>query len=160
MFPASLATACCTPCGVRRSTWSNAVSPPPADVDRVARLTFGLRMPAVGPLENIDLVGLDLVETIHQYVPADLCNDPGPLPLLTQMKKRGPYFPRLGTARHGETARTSRPSDRPSTRFPGRRWTRCESPLSSFQRQSLNAASPCCGPVARSCRMAWKMPTR
>jgi len=64
----------------------------PADVDRVARLTFGLRMPAVGPLENIDLVGLDLVETIHQYVPADLCNDPGPLPLLTQMKNEGRTF--------------------------------------------------------------------
>ena len=64
----------------------------PADVDRVARLTFGLRMPAVGPLENIDLVGLDLVETIHQYLPADLCNDSAPLPLLTQMKNEGRTF--------------------------------------------------------------------
>jgi 3-hydroxybutyryl-CoA dehydrogenase len=64
----------------------------PADIDRVARLTFGLRMPAVGPLENIDLVGVDLVETIHQYLPADLCNDPHPLPLLTQMKNEGLTF--------------------------------------------------------------------
>jgi len=64
----------------------------PTDVDRVARLTFGLRMPAVGPLENVDLVGLDLVETIHQYLPADLCNDPGPLPLLVQMTNEGRTF--------------------------------------------------------------------
>ena len=26
----------------------------PADIDRVARLTFGLRLPAMGPLENMD----------------------------------------------------------------------------------------------------------
>ena len=29
----------------------------PADIDRVARLTFGLRLPAMGPLENMDIVG-------------------------------------------------------------------------------------------------------
>ena len=38
------------------------------DVDRVAKMTFGLRLPVVGPLENMDLVGLDLVETIHKYL--------------------------------------------------------------------------------------------
>lgn len=64
----------------------------PADIDRVARLTFGLRMPAVGPLENMDLVGLDLIETIHRYLPDDLCNESGPLPLLTQMTKGGKTF--------------------------------------------------------------------
>jgi 3-hydroxybutyryl-CoA dehydrogenase len=64
----------------------------PADIDLVARLTFGLRMPAVGPLENIDLVGLELVETIQHYLSADLCNEPGALPLLTQMKNEGHTF--------------------------------------------------------------------
>ncbi len=54
------------------------------DVDRVARLTFGLRMPAVGPLENMDLVGLDLVHTIHQYLLADLSDHRQPLELLDQ----------------------------------------------------------------------------
>ncbi len=34
------------------------------DVDRVARLTFGLRPPAVGPCENMDLVGLDLLRMV------------------------------------------------------------------------------------------------
>jgi len=54
------------------------------DVDRVARLTFALRMPAVGPLENMDLVGLDLVQTIHRYLMADLADDDQPLPLLCE----------------------------------------------------------------------------
>jgi 3-hydroxybutyryl-CoA dehydrogenase len=53
-----------------------------ADVDRVARLTFGLRLPAVGPLENMDLVGLDLIHTIHKYLLADLSDNHEPLPLL------------------------------------------------------------------------------
>ena len=42
------------------------------DVDQVAKMTFGLRLPVVGPLENMDLVGLDLIETIHKYLLADL----------------------------------------------------------------------------------------
>jgi 3-hydroxybutyryl-CoA dehydrogenase len=60
------------------------------DVDRVARLTFGLRLPAVGPLENMDLVGLDLVHSIHEYLMADLSNARRSLPLLadTVRKKR------------------------------------------------------------------------
>ena len=51
----------------------------PEDIDRVARLTFGLRMPSVGPLENMDLVGLDLIEKIHQYLLADLSDSHKPL---------------------------------------------------------------------------------
>jgi 3-hydroxybutyryl-CoA dehydrogenase len=46
-----------------------------ADVDRVVRLTFALRLPAVGPLENADLVGLDLVKSIEDYLLADLADD-------------------------------------------------------------------------------------
>ena len=42
------------------------------DVDTVAKMTFGLRLPVVGPLENMDLVGLDLIHTIHRYLLADL----------------------------------------------------------------------------------------
>ena len=61
----------------------------PEDVDRVARLTFGLRLPVMGPLENIDLVGLDLVKSIHQYLLADLADDHGPLPVHEQMVRDG-----------------------------------------------------------------------
>ncbi len=64
----------------------------PEDIDRVARLTFSLRMPAVGPLENMDLVGLDLIKMIHHYLPDDLCNEGGPRPLLEQMVREGTTF--------------------------------------------------------------------
>ena len=55
------------------------------DVDLVARYTFGLRLPVLGPLENMDLVGLDLIETIHKYLLADLADNRGPSKLLSGM---------------------------------------------------------------------------
>jgi 3-hydroxybutyryl-CoA dehydrogenase len=61
----------------------------PEDVDLVARMTFGLRLAVMGPLENMDLVGLDLIETIHQYLLADLAGHPAPSPYLTQKVKQG-----------------------------------------------------------------------
>lgn len=56
----------------------------PEDVDTVARMTFGLRMPVVGPLENMDLVGLDLIEKIHGYLLADLSSEDHPAALLSE----------------------------------------------------------------------------
>lgn len=61
----------------------------PQDIDLVARLTFGLRMPAVGPLENMDLVGLDLVERIHGYLLADLADNHGPSKYLADRVGQG-----------------------------------------------------------------------
>jgi 3-hydroxybutyryl-CoA dehydrogenase len=61
----------------------------PEDVDRVARLTFGLRLPAVGPLENMDLIGLDLVRTIHQYLLESLSDAHRPLPELERKVAAG-----------------------------------------------------------------------
>lgn len=61
----------------------------PEDVDLVARMTFGLRLPVLGPLENMDLVGLDLIETIHRYLLADLAGQPSPSPYLTEKVKQG-----------------------------------------------------------------------
>lgn len=65
----------------------------PTDIDRVARLTFGLRLAAVGPLENMDLVGLDLVATIHEYLLADLSDADRPLAALAERVADG----KLGT---------------------------------------------------------------
>jgi 3-hydroxybutyryl-CoA dehydrogenase len=65
---------------------------PAADVDRVARLTFGLRLPAVGPLENMDIVGLPLIETIHKYLLADLSDAHQALPVLTKLVKNNRNF--------------------------------------------------------------------
>lgn len=40
----------------------------PETVDTVARLTFGRRWGAVGPLQNSDFIGLDLVKSILDYL--------------------------------------------------------------------------------------------
>jgi 3-hydroxybutyryl-CoA dehydrogenase len=60
----------------------------PQDIDLVSRLTFGLRMPVVGPLENMDLVGLDLIERIHAYLLADLSGAKEPLKGLADRVKQ------------------------------------------------------------------------
>jgi 3-hydroxybutyryl-CoA dehydrogenase len=40
----------------------------PEDVDTVVKASFGIRLPVLGPIENADLVGLDLTLDIHDYV--------------------------------------------------------------------------------------------
>ena len=40
----------------------------PEDVDRLVKRSFGLRLAVLGPLENADLVGLDLTRAIHDVV--------------------------------------------------------------------------------------------
>jgi 3-hydroxybutyryl-CoA dehydrogenase len=40
----------------------------PETIDTVVRSGFGARLAAIGPIENADLVGLDLTEAIHTYL--------------------------------------------------------------------------------------------
>lgn len=72
----------------------------PADIDRVARLTFGLRLPALGPLENMDLVGLDLIKNIHDYLLADLSADQTTLAVHEAMVRRGDLGMKSGKGFH------------------------------------------------------------
>jgi 3-hydroxybutyryl-CoA dehydrogenase len=51
-------------------------------VDLVVRETLGLRLGAMGPLENADYVGLDLTLAIHEAVLPSLNRDAGPSSLL------------------------------------------------------------------------------
>jgi 3-hydroxybutyryl-CoA dehydrogenase len=51
-------------------------------VDRVVKEGFGARLPVLGPLEQSDLVGLDLTLNIHNVLIADLDVTPGPSPYL------------------------------------------------------------------------------
>jgi len=44
----------------------------PEDADRVVKLTFALRLPVLGPFENMDLVGLDAAARIQKYLFPDL----------------------------------------------------------------------------------------
>ncbi|MDX1435293.1 MAG: 3-hydroxyacyl-CoA dehydrogenase NAD-binding domain-containing protein [Anaerolineales bacterium] len=77
----------------------------PEDIDLVARLTFGLRMPAVGPLENMDLVGLDLIERIHQYLLADIADNHGPAELLESNVRDGRLGVKSGRGFYNWSAR-------------------------------------------------------
>ena len=67
------------------------------DVDRVAKMTFGLRLPAVGPLENMDLVGLDLIRTIHKYLLSDLAANRGPGRLLENLVQKSQLGMKTGS---------------------------------------------------------------
>jgi 3-hydroxybutyryl-CoA dehydrogenase len=40
----------------------------PQDVDRIIKRSFGARLAVLGPLENADLVGLELTRQIHEVV--------------------------------------------------------------------------------------------
>ena len=51
-------------------------------VDLVVRNTIGLRLGAMGPIENADYVGLDLTLAIHDQVLPSINSDPHPSPLL------------------------------------------------------------------------------
>lgn len=56
-----------------------------ATVDAVVKASFGRRLPVLGPLENADMVGIELTLAIHQQVLPYIDRRPGPSPLLEQM---------------------------------------------------------------------------
>jgi len=60
-----------------------------ATVDECIKYGFGLRLPVLGPLENADMVGLDLTLAIHEYVLKHLESSPAPSPLLKEKVKKG-----------------------------------------------------------------------
>ena len=67
-----------------------------ATVDLVARNTIGLRLAALGPLENADYVGLDLTLAIHDAVLPGLNGDAHPSPLLRRLVADGQLGARSG----------------------------------------------------------------
>lgn len=50
-------------------------------IDTVVKQSFGMRLPVLGPMENADLVGLELVRNVHRIIFPDLdcANEPSPL---------------------------------------------------------------------------------
>jgi 3-hydroxybutyryl-CoA dehydrogenase len=68
----------------------------PEDVDLIARLSFGLRMPVVGPLETVDLGGLDLTRAIQTYLLPELERSTEPLPLIQEMVGQGELGAKAG----------------------------------------------------------------
>lgn len=58
-------------------------------VDIVVKASFGRRLAVLGPLENADLVGIDLTLDIHRNVIAHLDHTPGPNPYLEKLVAEG-----------------------------------------------------------------------
>ena len=54
----------------------------PATIDMVIKNSFGMRLPVLGPMENSDLVGIDLALDIQSYIVPHLCTDGAASPLL------------------------------------------------------------------------------
>jgi 3-hydroxybutyryl-CoA dehydrogenase len=75
---------------LQHALWREAISivekgiADPATVDDVIKKGFGIRLPVLGPLENADMVGLDLTFQIHDYILKHLETSPEPSPLVKQ----------------------------------------------------------------------------
>lgn len=66
-------------------------------VDLVVKNSFGLRLPVLGPMENADLVGLDLTLAIHEQILPHIDRTPGPLPVLRDKVERGELGMKTGS---------------------------------------------------------------
>jgi 3-hydroxybutyryl-CoA dehydrogenase len=60
-----------------------------ATVDECIKYGFGLRLPHLGPLENVDMVGTELTLAVHDYILKHLERSPDPSPLLKKMIEEG-----------------------------------------------------------------------
>ena len=58
-------------------------------MDDVVKSSFGARLAVLGPIENADLVGLDLTRAIHGYVFPALDRSTAPSPLLDTLIGEG-----------------------------------------------------------------------
>jgi 3-hydroxybutyryl-CoA dehydrogenase len=61
----------------------------PATVDDACKYGPGLRWPVMGPMENSDLVGIELSNNIHKYILKHLADNHEPSHLLQEMLDRG-----------------------------------------------------------------------
>jgi 3-hydroxybutyryl-CoA dehydrogenase len=80
---------------LQHALWREAISivdkgiADPETVDEVIKKGFGIRLPVLGPIENADMVGLDLTIAIHDYILKHLESSPEPAPLLREKVKKG-----------------------------------------------------------------------
>ena len=69
----------------------------PEEVDRVVKLTFALRLPVLGPFENMDLIGLDAAERIQKYLFPDLATNAAPSACLSNKVAAGELGMKTGS---------------------------------------------------------------
>ena len=67
------------------------------DVDTAIKMGMGVRLPAWGPLEHIDAVGLDLALSVQKGVLPGLFNEPGPTQSLKDLVEKGNLGHKTGT---------------------------------------------------------------
>lgn len=60
-----------------------------ATVDEACKYGPGLRWPILGPMENSDMVGIQLSYNIHDYILKHLADNHEPSPLLSEMLEKG-----------------------------------------------------------------------
>ncbi|GJH27000.1 NAD(P)-binding domain-containing protein [Caballeronia novacaledonica] len=65
-------------------------------IDTVVKQSFGMRLPVLGPMENADLVGLELARAVHQIIFPDLDNSRAASPLLEELINKGNLGMRTG----------------------------------------------------------------
>ncbi|MDR1676764.1 MAG: 3-hydroxyacyl-CoA dehydrogenase family protein [Deltaproteobacteria bacterium] len=58
-------------------------------IDEAVRYSFGLRLPQLGPLENADMIGLDLTFDIHNYICKFLADNKEPSVTLKNLVDKG-----------------------------------------------------------------------
>jgi len=58
-------------------------------VDTVVKASFGRRLAVLGPLENADLVGIDLLRDIQETILPDLDRSEGPMPHVARLVDEG-----------------------------------------------------------------------
>lgn len=80
---------------LQHALWREAISivdkgiADPETVDEVIKKGFGIRLPVLGPIENADMVGLDLTMAIHEYILRHLDSSGEPAPILKEKVRRG-----------------------------------------------------------------------
>ena len=77
------------------------------DVDTVARNSFGMRMPAYGILEHMDVAGLDLASSVLEYVARDLYNEPRAPEYLRELVHRGDLGAKTGKGFYDWSAKSA-----------------------------------------------------
>ena len=91
---------------LQHALWREAISivesgiADPATVDDVVKKGFGIRLPVLGPLENADMVGLDLTLAIHDYILKYISSSPSPSSPLNEKVKKGELGFKTGRGFH------------------------------------------------------------
>jgi 3-hydroxybutyryl-CoA dehydrogenase len=91
---------------MQHALWREAISlaqqgiASPEAIDEVAKWSFGLRLPFLGPLETADLAGLDLTRAVHKGLLPHLENTSEPSPILSEKVQGGDLGVKSGRGFH------------------------------------------------------------